>query len=117
MSALTNAMALIAGDRQADRVVPPSGFTAQLTLFASGAMAFLAVFALALSLVWLHFALNGMRYVALWVVIVVPLLARLTADVLQTFSVRKRLRPCHGRRGRFPGRPGERTRRTGTEST
>jgi len=37
-------------DRQADRVVPPSGFTAQLTLFAAGAMAFLAVFALALSL-------------------------------------------------------------------
>lgn len=37
-------------DLQADRVVPSSGFTAQLTLFASGAMAFLAVFALALSL-------------------------------------------------------------------
>ncbi len=31
-------------------MVPPSGFTAQLTLFAAGAMAFLAVFALALSL-------------------------------------------------------------------
>lgn len=42
--------ALISGDRQADRVVPPTGFTAQLTLFTSGAMAFLAVFALALSL-------------------------------------------------------------------
>jgi cell division transport system permease protein len=42
--------ALIAGDRNADRVVPPSGFTAQLTLFAAAAMAFLAVFALALSL-------------------------------------------------------------------
>ena len=41
---------LIVGDKQADRVVPPSGFTAQLTLFAAGAMAFLAVFALALSL-------------------------------------------------------------------
>ena len=37
-------------DAQADRVVPPSGFTAQLILFASAAMAFLAVFALALSL-------------------------------------------------------------------
>lgn len=37
-------------DAQADRVVPSSGFTAQLTLFAAGAMAFLAVFALALSL-------------------------------------------------------------------
>ena len=34
----------------ADRVVPPTGFTAQLTLFAAGAMAFLAVFALALTL-------------------------------------------------------------------
>lgn len=41
---------VIVGDAQADRVVPPSGFTAQLTLFVSGAMAFLAVFALALSL-------------------------------------------------------------------
>jgi cell division transport system permease protein len=41
---------LVLGDAQADRVVPPSGFTAQLTLVASGAMAFLAVFALALSL-------------------------------------------------------------------
>jgi cell division transport system permease protein len=42
--------ALIAGDPQADRVVPPSGYTAQLTVFAAGTMAFLAVFALALSL-------------------------------------------------------------------
>ncbi len=47
---LTSLKAFIAGDRQADRVVPPSGFTAQLTVFAAGAMAFLAVFALALSL-------------------------------------------------------------------
>ncbi|MDJ1006492.1 MAG: cell division protein FtsX [Paracoccaceae bacterium] len=37
------------GDARADRVVPPTGFTATLTLFASGAMAFLAVFALALA--------------------------------------------------------------------
>ena len=43
-------LAFAAGDRQADRVVPPTGFTARLTLFAAGAMAFLAVFALALSL-------------------------------------------------------------------
>lgn len=47
MNTLSN---LLSPDRQADRVVPPSGFTAQLTLFTSGAMAFLAVFALALSL-------------------------------------------------------------------
>ncbi|WP_166417124.1 cell division protein FtsX [Cochlodiniinecator piscidefendens] len=38
------------GDSQADRVVPPTGFTARLTVFAAAAMAFLAVFALALSL-------------------------------------------------------------------
>ena len=37
-------------DERADRVVPPTGFTARLTLFSSFAMAFLAVFALALSL-------------------------------------------------------------------
>lgn len=37
-------------DPQAFSVVPPSGFTAQLTLIAAAAMAFLAVFALALSL-------------------------------------------------------------------
>ncbi len=41
---------LLRRDSRADRVVPPTGFTAQLTLFVSGAMAFLAVFALALSL-------------------------------------------------------------------
>ena len=33
-----------------DRVVPPTGFTVRLTVFAAAAMAFLAVFALALSL-------------------------------------------------------------------
>jgi cell division transport system permease protein len=42
--------AFVLGDPLAARVVPPSGFTAQLTLFVSAAMAFLAVFALALSL-------------------------------------------------------------------
>jgi cell division transport system permease protein len=41
---------LVLGDVQADRVVPPSGFTAHLTIFVAGAMAFLAVFALALSM-------------------------------------------------------------------
>jgi cell division transport system permease protein len=41
---------MLAGDRQADRVVPPSGYTARLTTFTAAAMAFLAVFALALSL-------------------------------------------------------------------
>ena len=37
-------------DAQADRIVPPSGATAQLVVLAAAAMAFLAVFALALSL-------------------------------------------------------------------
>ncbi|MCE6959473.1 cell division protein FtsX [Cereibacter sphaeroides] len=37
-------------DRQADRVVPPSGHTAWLTGFTAGTMTFLAVFSLALSL-------------------------------------------------------------------
>ncbi len=41
---------LIGGNSQADKMVPPTGFTVRLTLFASGAMAFLAVFALALSM-------------------------------------------------------------------
>ncbi|MCA0044341.1 cell division protein FtsX [Celeribacter litoreus] len=40
----------IISDRRSDSVVPPSGVTAQLTLITSAAMAFLAVFALALSL-------------------------------------------------------------------
>lgn len=43
-------MAFVVADRQADRVVPPSGPTAWLTTFTAGAMTFLAVFALALSL-------------------------------------------------------------------
>ncbi|MGR3485743.1 MAG: cell division protein FtsX [Paracoccaceae bacterium] len=38
------------GDAGADRTVPPSGFTARLTVFSAAAMSFLAVFALALSL-------------------------------------------------------------------
>ena len=44
------ALAALRADAGADRVVPPSGVTARLTGFAAGAMAFLAVFALALSL-------------------------------------------------------------------
>nr|WP_275116168.1 FtsX-like permease family protein [Aliiroseovarius subalbicans] len=43
-------MHFIAGDDQADRVVPPTGFTARLTVFAAASMAFLTVFAMALSL-------------------------------------------------------------------
>lgn len=43
-------MVLLMGDAQADRVVPPTGYTARLTLFSAAAMSFLAVFALAMSL-------------------------------------------------------------------
>lgn len=43
-------MALLTGDSAAEKVVPPTGFTAQLTLFSSVVMTFLAVFAMALSL-------------------------------------------------------------------
>lgn len=50
IGALTRIFDLLAGDPQADRAVPPTGFTARLTVLTSGAMAFLAVFALALSL-------------------------------------------------------------------
>lgn len=50
MSALSDFAFALKGDPRADRVVPPTGFTASLTLFTSGVMAFLAVFALALSL-------------------------------------------------------------------
>ncbi|MBR9843908.1 MAG: cell division protein FtsX [Rhodobacteraceae bacterium] len=50
MSVPTRIIAFVTGDAQRDRVVPPSGITARLTGFAAGAMAFLAVFALALSL-------------------------------------------------------------------
>ncbi|MGR3503030.1 cell division protein FtsX [Pseudaestuariivita sp.] len=47
---LADIRAVLAGEANADRVVPPQGFTAQLTVLTSAAMAFLMVFALALSL-------------------------------------------------------------------
>lgn len=47
---LGNFAALFSRDAQADRMVPPTGFTARLTLFSAAAMAFLTVFALALSM-------------------------------------------------------------------
>lgn len=47
---LSSLVHFIVGDAQADRAVPPTGFTARLTVFAAASMAFLAVFALALSL-------------------------------------------------------------------
>ncbi|NBD30629.1 MAG: cell division protein FtsX [Alphaproteobacteria bacterium] len=50
MEMLRRMLALLAGDPQADRAVPPTGFTARLTLMSAAAMALLAVFALAMSL-------------------------------------------------------------------
>ncbi len=50
MPDLSRFTAFFMADVQADRMVPPTGYTARLTVFAAGAMAFLAVFALALSL-------------------------------------------------------------------
>jgi len=50
MERLRSLMDIFNGDGNADRVVPPSGFTARLTSFTAASMAFLAVFALALSL-------------------------------------------------------------------
>lgn len=47
---LSQVTAFLLTDGQADRVVPPTGFTAWLTLFSAAVMGFLAVFALALSL-------------------------------------------------------------------
>ena len=43
-------LVLLGDDLQADSAVPPTGFTARLTVFTAAAMAFLAVFAMALSL-------------------------------------------------------------------
>lgn len=43
-------LTLLQGDSQAERAVPPSGFTARITVLTAAAMAFLAVFAVALSL-------------------------------------------------------------------
>jgi cell division transport system permease protein len=50
VSLVQDAAALMRPDAQADRVVPRTGQSARLTVFTSAAMAFLAVFALALSL-------------------------------------------------------------------
>lgn len=50
MSLMREVLELIRPDFQRDRVVPGTGFTAILTGFTAGAMAFLVVFALALSL-------------------------------------------------------------------
>ncbi|WP_375550915.1 cell division protein FtsX [Rhodophyticola porphyridii] len=50
MNVVSRFLRFVQGDSQADRVVPPTGYSARLTVFTAGAMAFLAVFAMALSL-------------------------------------------------------------------
>jgi hypothetical protein len=63
--------------------------------------------ALAISVAFLHLALNGQRYVALWVVVTAPMVARLSVDVpwLRGFAERwvpSLLRPVHGAREAEP---------------
>ena len=50
LAGLSLLRAVLSRDAASDRVVPPAGFTVRLTLFTAAAMAFLTVFALALSL-------------------------------------------------------------------
>lgn len=50
MSVLSSLIGVFVGDAEAEKIVPPTGFTVRLTVFTAGAMAFLTVFALALSL-------------------------------------------------------------------
>jgi cell division transport system permease protein len=50
VSLVGDAVALLKGDAHADRIVPRTGQSARLSVLTSGAMAFLAVFAIALSL-------------------------------------------------------------------
>ncbi|MGB6044372.1 MAG: hypothetical protein WBF93_14535 [Pirellulales bacterium] len=52
------------------------------TLLAFGRRRTISLVELAHSILWLHFAFSGERYVPLWVVVSVPLMARLSADVL-----------------------------------
>jgi hypothetical protein len=48
--------------------------------------------ALAISILWLHAALNGQRYIALWVVVTVPLVARLSMSIPWFADIVARLR-------------------------
>lgn len=50
MSVMTSIVSACRGDSQAHRIVPPTGFTARLTVFSAATMSFLTVFALTLSL-------------------------------------------------------------------
>ncbi len=47
---IESTLIFLIGDAQAERMVPPTGYTVRLTVFAAAAMAFLATFALAFSM-------------------------------------------------------------------
>src|SRR5262245_33618921 len=47
---------------------------------------------LGLAVLWLHFALTGFRYVALWVVVAVPLLARSSVEIPYLVGLARRLK-------------------------
>lgn len=59
---------------------------------------------LGLALLWFHFALSGFRYVPLWVLIAVPLLARSSLEIPWLRQQARRLVPA-GRSGLFSVRP------------
>jgi hypothetical protein len=60
---------------------------------------------LGLAVLWLHFALNGFRYVALWALIATPLLARSTLEVHWLREQARRLKLSEGGSGLFAVRP------------
>jgi hypothetical protein len=61
---------------------------------------------LGLSVLWLHFALTGFRYVALWVVVAAPLLARSSAAIPWLLAQARRLQLSAEGDGLFATRPG-----------
>ncbi len=61
--------------------------------------------ALALCIVWLHLALSGQRYVPLWVVVTVPMLARLSMGIPALGELLNRLRLSEDIRTLLVARP------------
>jgi hypothetical protein len=60
---------------------------------------------LGLAILWLHFALAGFRYVALWALIATPLLARSSLEVPWLREQARRLKLSEGGSGLFAVRP------------
>ena len=61
---------------------------------------------LGLSLLWFHFALSGFRYVPLWVVVAVPLLARSSVRIPWLQQLANHLSPAGEGHQLFASRPG-----------